>query len=459
MGLLDRLLGREQRAISFQSLFGAGDDLTSSGTFAATVVNSETAFQVNAIYGAVSLIADTISTLPVSAFVRRDGARIPFRPTPTWVTKPDVDTTREAFYGAAIVSLLLDGNCFVRVFTSPSTGEIINMSVLNPIHVEIQRNGLGRVMFKVQGEPNMLSSEEVIFIPDVVRPGHIRGVSRVEALKENFGLAIALQNYAAKFFGSGTQTSGVIEFPGNLTAEQAKNLQEGFDARHRGWGKSHRTGIISGGAKYVPTSVENDKAQFLDSRRLAVEDVARAFNIPSNMLNIPGANTFASVEANAIQFVTHTVRPIVQKLEGAFSPLMQRTQGGENAFIKFNIDGLLRADINSRMTAYSTGLNSGFLTINDVRRLEDLRPIEDESADTVRVPLANVNVEAADLVATDKRVSMVSKLVLAGFDPAEALSVMGLPAIEHSGVPSVQLQGLQNLIPEGGDVTKVYEVE
>jgi HK97 family phage portal protein len=313
-------------------------------------------------------------------------------------------------------------------------------------------------MFDVQGEDRQLSTDEVIFIPDVVRPGHIRGVSRVEALKENFGLAIALQNYASKFFGSGTQTSGVIEFPGNLTAEQAKALQEGFDARHRGWSRSHRTAIISGGAKYVPTSVENDKAQFLDSRRLAVEDVARAFNIPSNLLNLPGTNTYASVEMNNLAFVTHCLRPIVQKLESAFSPLMARTEGGENAFIKFNLDGLLRADINSRMSAYSTGLNAGFLTINDVRRLEDLRPIEDPSADSPRVPLANVNVEAADLVATDKRTLMASRLVVAGYDPAEVLSVLGLPPIAHSGVPSVQLQALQNLVQEGDDPTTLYEV-
>lgn len=455
MGLFDRLLGREERAISFQSIWGAGDDLTSIGTYSATVVDSNNVFQVNAIYGAVSLIADTISTLPLAAYVRRDGARIPFRPTPAWVNKPDVDTTKEAFYGAVIVSLLLDGNAFIRVYSN-ARGEVVNLTVLNPHHVEIERNGLGRVMFKVQGEENLLSTDDVIFIPDVVRPGHIRGVSRVEALKENFGLAIALQNYAAKFFGSGTQTSGVIEYPGNLTAEQAKALQEGFDARHRGWGRAHRTAIISGGAKYVPTSVENDKAQFLDSRRMAVEDVARAFNIPSNLLNIPGSQSFASVEQNNLAFVTHTLRPIVQKLEGAFSPLMQRTEGGENAFVKFSLDGLLRADINSRMSAYSTGLNAGFLTINDVRRLEDLRPIEDVSADTVRVPLANVNVEAADLTATDKRVAMASKLVLAGYDPAEVLTAMGLPAMTHTGVPSVQLQALQNLNPE--DPQGAYEV-
>jgi len=193
-------------------------------------------------------------------------------------------------------------------------------------------------MFQVEGEATTLSSDEVIFIPDVVRPGHIRGVSRVEALKENWGLAIALQNYAARFFGSGTQTSGIIEVDGNLTAEQAKNLQEGFDQRHKGWGRAHKTGIISGGAKYVPTSVENDKAQFLDSRRMAVEDVARAFNVPSNFLNLPGTNTYASVEQNSLMFVKYCLRPIVQKLESAFTPLLSRVPGGENAFIKFNLD-------------------------------------------------------------------------------------------------------------------------
>lgn len=453
MGIFDRFTSK--RAISYQSIWGAGDDFNTMGSLSNVSVTSESAFQVNAIFSAVSLISDTIATLPVDVYVRRDGARFPFRPRPDWVTKPDVDTTKEAFYGAVIVSLLLDGNAFVRVYSNPR-GEIVNMTVLNPHNVQVRRNGLGRVMFEVEGEDRLLSSEEVVFIPDVVRPGHIRGVSRVEALKENFGLAIALQNYAAKFFGSGTQTSGVIEFPGNLTAEQAKALQEGFDARHRGWGKSHRTAIISGGAKYVPTSVENDKAQFLDSRRMAVEDVARAFNIPSNLLNLPGTTTFSSVEQNNLAFVTHCLRPIVQKLESAFSPLMSRTQGGENAFIKFSLDGLLRADMSARMTAYSTGLQAGFLTVNDVRRLEDLRPVNDPSADMVRVSLANVNIDAADLVATDKRVAMAQRLILTGFDPSEVLSTMGLPNIKHTGVPSVQLQGLQNLNPN--DPTGEYEV-
>lgn len=444
-----------KRAVSFQSIWGAGDDLTSIGTQSATIVDSKTAMQINAVYSAVSLISDTISSLPVDAYVRRDGARYPFRPAPSWVYKPDVDTTKEAFWGAIIVSMLIDGNAYIRIFSNPR-GEIVNMSVLNPTEVEPIRNGLGRLMFRVDSMERLLSSEEVIFIPDVVRPGHIKGVSRVDALKNNFGLAIALENYASRFFGSGTHTSGVIEYPGNLTAEQAKALQDGFDSRHRGWQRAHKTAVLSAGAKYVPTTSENDKAQFIEARKFAVEEIARAFRVPSSMMNIEGSYTFSSVEQQNLQFLTHCLRPIISKLESAFSPLMARSQGGENAFLKFNFDGLLRADIENRMTAYSTGIQGGFLTVNDVRRLEDLRPVDDKSADLPRVPLANVNIDAADLVATDKRVSMASKLVLAGYDPAEVLTAMGLPPMDHTGVPSVQLQGLQNLNPE--DPTSEYEV-
>ncbi len=446
----------EKRAISFQTIWGSGDFVEATSQ-AGVRIDSKTALQINAVFSAVSLISDTISTLPVDAYIRRDGARFAFRPRPSWITKPDVDTTKEAFYGAVIVSLLLDGNAFIRLYSN-SSGEIVNMTVLNPMDVEIKRNGIGQVMFVVQNEKKVLSSDEMIFIPDLVRPGHLRGYSRVEALKENFALAKALENYASRFFGSGTQTSGVLEVPGNLTAEQAKNMQEAFDSRHKGWMKAHKTAVLSGGAKYVPTNVPNDQAQFLDSRRMAVEDVARAFNIPPHLLGLPGTNSYASVEQNNLAWVTHCLRPIVQKIEGALTPLMARYPGGENAFIRFNLDGLLRADINSRMTAYSTGLQAGFLTINDVRRLEDFTPIMDPSADTVRVPLANVNIAAAELSAQTERVDMAQQLIQVGFDPIDTLEKFGLPAISHTGMPSVQLQ--TPTIPDDPNAAKeVYGVE
>lgn len=440
----------ESRALTFQSIWGSGGDIEIA-TQSGTAVNAETVFKVNAIFSAVSLISDTVSTLPLDCFIRRDGARFPFRPKPTWVTKPDVDTTAAAFWGATIVSLLLDGNAFVRVFRD-SNGQPINLVVLNPIKVDIKRNAVGNVIYNYDGKP----VDEVLHIPDVVRPGEIRGVSRIEALKENFGLAIALESYAARFFGQGATTNGIIEFPGNLNPEQVKALADGFDSRHKGFRKAHKTGVLFGGAKFVKTTVDNDAAQFIDSRRMAVEDVARAFNIPPHLLGLPGTNTYSSVEQNNIAFVVHTLRPIVTKLENAFSPLLNSVPGGDQAFLKFNLDGLLRADIQNRMNAYSIGLQAGFFTINDVRRFEDLTPQQDPSADQSRVPLANVNISDSTVKAQESKVIMAQRLVQVGYDPAEVLSALGLPAIAHTGLPSNQLQPVAQIDPN--DPESVYGV-
>jgi HK97 family phage portal protein len=411
-------------------------------------------FKVNAIFSAVSLISDTISSLPVDAYIRIDGERRAFRPKPAWVTRPDIDLVgKEPFYNSVIISLLLDGNCFVRIFRN-AQGRPVNLVVLNPADVEVTRNGIGRVMYRVQSSDTLLDSEEVLHLIDTLKPGHIRGTSRVEALKDNFGLAIALESYAARFFGQGVSMAGHIEFPGNLTPEQARDLSDGFSARHGGFRKSHKIGVLSAGAKFVSTNIENDKAQFIDSRRMAVEDVARAFKVPPNLLGVQGSFTYSSVEQNNIAFVQHTLRPLISIIESGFSTLLSSEPGGENAFIKFSLDGLLRGDSNSRFSAYSQGLQSGWLTINDVRRLEDLPAVE--GGEITRVPLANINISAADLVAEDKKTLMAQRLINSGFDPAEVLAAVGLPTIDHTGVPPVLLQGIAQIAPE--DPQSAYEV-
>jgi HK97 family phage portal protein len=445
----------ETRAISSNTLFSSGDDI-SFGSRSGTFVTQENVFAINAVFSSVSLIANTISTLPVDVFVRRDGDRIPFRPAPDWVQKPDVDLPREAFYNALIVSLLLDGNAFVRVFYS--RGQVVNLVVLNPLTVEVKRNGLGRLQFKIEGEDKPLSTEEIVFIPDLLRPGTVRGVSRVEALKENLGYAIALDKFAQDFFGSGSQLAGVIEFPGNLTGDQAADLANGFDSRHRiRSGRGHRTGVLTGGAKFVQTQSDPEKAMLIESRNQAVADVARAFSIPPHLLALPGTNTYSSVESNNLAWITHGLRPIIEKIESGMTPLMARTPGGENAFIKFNFNGLLRADSSSRAQFYSTGIQAGYFSINDIRRWEDLRIVDDPAAELPRVPLANVNLAGADLVADEKRVKMAQTLVVAGFDPAESVRAVGLDPIAHTGLPSTQLQQAQTLNPD--DPESLYEVE
>lgn len=435
----------ETRAISYQTIFEAGDDIA-FGTLSATNIDEKTVFHVNAVFSAVSLIADTISTLPMDAFVRENDVRLPYRPLPAWVSKPDTDLPREAFYNSLIVSLLLDGNAFIRVFSN-RRGEVVNLTVLNPLEVDVRRNGVGRIQFVLQGEDKPLTPEQIIFIPDLVRPGKIRGESRVQALKENFGLALALEKFAATFFGQGTNLSGVIEFPGNLTAEQASNLSNGFDNRHRGWRKGHRTGVLSGGATFKPTQIDPAQSQSIEARHMAVEDIARAFNVPPHLLALPGTNSYASVEQTNLAWVTHGLRPILTKIEGAMSPLLARSPNGENAFLRFNLDGLLRADVDTRTSAYSKMIQMGAMTINDVRRLEDLPPMDEEVADKVRVPLANVNIDDSDVKAMREKVASVQQLVIAGYNPAEVLEAVGLPPIAHTGLASVQLQPNQEDAP------------
>ena len=441
----------ENRAISFQSIWGAGD------TFAFTTesganIDERTSMSIGAFYACVLLISDTISTLPVDSFIRRDGNRVPYRPRPEWVQKPDIDLLRSEHYQQVLVSLLLDGNSFTRVFRD-NRGDVANLVCLDPLRVQMQRNAVTREIEYLidNGTSGVVPARDMLHITEIRKPGAMRGISRVTELKENLGLASALQSFAARFFGQGATTQGIIEFPGALTREQAKDLQAGFDNSHKGYKKSHKTGVLSAGAKYVKTGVNPDEAQMLDSQKFVVESIARMFRVPPHMIGVttPGAQSYASVEQNNIQFVVHTLRPYIEKIEYAYSTLLPT-----DAFLKFNVDGLLRGDFTTRIQGYSIGLQAGFYSVNDVRRFEDLRPVD--AGDQFRVLLANINLAEADVVEQDKRVTMATRLVQTGFDPASVLSALGLPAIIHTGVPSTQLQQVAQIDPQ--DPSAVYDV-
>jgi len=437
-----RNLSGESRAISFQSLWGAGD-LTSYETQSSAFVDYQTAFTVNAVWACVSLISDTVSALPVDTYVRRDGIAYPYRPKPTWVSKPDVAIPSVAFWQQAMISLLIDGNAFVRLFRD-DRGQIVNMVVLNPLSVQVSRNALGQKFYTSTVEGNkILTNDEMLHISgSILFPGEFRGKSPIDTLKENIGLAIGLESFASRFFGQGTLTQGVIEYPGALTAEQAENLAKSFDRQHKGFRKAHKTGILSGGAVFKPTTIANDQAQMLDSRRLAVEDVARAYRVPTDMIGLNnGGQSYNSIEQKQIAFLSHTIRPWVSKLEDAFSQLLP-----DNAYLAFSTDDLLRGDYATRIEGYAKLLQNGVLSTNEVRRKENMRPIE--GGDVVRVPLTNVNISAASLTEDETKVDMAQKLIALGFVPEDVLTVLGLPKIGHTGLPTVQLQN-PTTVPDG----------
>jgi HK97 family phage portal protein len=449
--MLSRLLnqGTEDRAISFQSLFASGDGFATS-TNSGTTVTQIDSLKIEAVYACVRLISDSISTLPVDTYIRVGAERRAFRPRPQWLDIPETGVTRTEHFQQVLVSLLLNGNSFTRIVRDDQG--IAALVVLNPEKVECSRDQVTRRPIYIYDQRDVIQSDDMVHITELRLPGELRGRSKIDLVKENLGLAKALEEFAARFFGQGSSASGIIEFPGNLTREQAKDLVGSFEEGHRGLRRSHRPGVLFGGAKFTKTTVDNDSAQFLESRRFAIEEIGRIFRCPPSMLGVTtaGAMSYASVEQNGIHFVQHTLRPYISKIEDGYQKLLD-----SRAFLKFNVDGLLRGDQASRYAAFSTGLQSGFLSINDIHRIEDMTPTE--GGDVYRVPLANVDIAAANLSELDRKSVIAQRLILSGFDPAEVMSALELPRIAHTGVPSTQLQALSTINP--ADPASVYEVK
>lgn len=442
----------ESRAITFQKLFEIGDPALLAATKAGVVVSQENAIKIAPVFAAVRLIADSISTLPLDAFYRAGNERRALRPKPIWVDQPEPDRSiqRADHYQMMIYSLLIYGESFTRKLFD-ARGDVIALHIMDPRRFRVVRNPDGRIEYQVDHGKTILSEDEVVHITDLRLPGALHGTSRITELKETLGLAKALEQFSAAFFGNGSSVGGVIEYPGELTAEQAKGLQDAWERGHKGLSKAHRPGILSGGAKFNATTIPPNDSQLIEEQQFAVESVARIFRIPIHMLQSTqqGAMSYASVEESSRQFVTYTLLPMISKIEGAYSPLLTG-----DAFLKFNVDGLLRANLQDRYTAYSQAMQGGWLSINDIHRLEDLDRVE--GGDEYRVSLANVNLGAANVVELDKRVLMAQRLIVAGFDPAESLAAMGLPNIPHTGLPSVQLQNAVQAAQSLVDIDEVY---
>ena len=430
----------EERNLSYQQVWGSGIDVSGFATWAGTVVNQKNALEIGAAYACVRLLSDTISTLPVDTFIRRDGNRLPYRPRPAWVYEPEgPGTSRIEYYKQIVVSMLLSHGAVVQILRN-GAGEVVALQPLDPTRVDIRRNKQTRLReYVIDGGQAVLSSDEVLYIPEMRRPGSLKGVSRVDELKQTLGLAKALDEFASRYFSNGANTSGMIEFPGNLTQEQAKDLVDAFEAGHKGLKKAHRPGVLSGGAKFVKTGSDGEQAQMLQSRQFAVEEVARVFRVPPSVLGLttPGAMSYASVEHNAIQFTRYSLTPLIAAIEEAHNRLLPG-----DVFLRVNMDGLLRGDSATQAQVFSTALQAGYMSVNEARGLMDMRPVD--GGDTPRVPLANIAVNSAGIVEERERVEMAAKLVQSGYEPAAVLSALGLPAMPHTGLASNQLQPAEN---------------
>jgi len=441
--MLGRLLGgRESRSganggLTYQDLWLRDDDLPWR-TLSGAVMTQATAMTLTAIYDAVRVISDPVCTFPVSLFIRTNGERRPFGPRPAWIDQPDPDPSvmRSDHYQQLMVSLLLNGNYYGRKVYD-SRGAVLAIRALDPTKVEPAKNPRTGMVSYIYDGSTPIAAKDIVHITDLRMPGAIKGTSRIDALREALGIGKALDTYVASYFGQGTiGQKVVIEVPGEMDEAQAERLKDNYETKNKGLRHAHRPSVISGGGKLHRLSDNAEQAQLSQAREFFVLEVARAFKIPPSKLavNTPGTRAYASVEQDNIDFATTTLAFYVYKIEEAYSRLVLPS----DAFIRLNMDSLLRGDITSRYTAYNQGVAGGFLTVADIRRREDLAPIT--GADTLRVPLENIAIDAANLVADQKRVQMFQILVQSGVEPAAAAEAVGLPPMAHTGLPSVQLQ-------------------
>jgi HK97 family phage portal protein len=419
-----------ERRGSFQTLFGSGmlfDRPSASGMS----VTEDTSLRLSAVYACVRLISDTISTLPYDQYIRRDGQRFPYRPKDSWVDRPSTEMPKTTFWKQIIVSLLLDGNAFVLV--TRSGNEIVDLTPLNPKQVRVERRD-GRKVFIINNT-QVVGPDQVLHLTEMLMPGELRGVSRIVQAKEALGLGLALEEYAAQFFGNGAYAGGVLEFPDKLSPEQRKEIRDTWNSVHQGPRRAHRVGMLWGGGKFNPLTVDPTASQLVDQRKFAVEEVARIFRVPPFMLGVSenAAMAFASIEQQQLFFRQHTIQPYVEMLEDHFQMLLENPA----TFVKFNMSSIVRADLSSRYSAYNVALLAGFMSVNDVRRLEDQGPVED--GDQYRVPLQNIPLTDAGLISMQQKARVAQSLTISGYTAESVAELLDLD-VESFGLPSVQVQ-------------------
>ena len=419
-----------ERRGAYQTLFGSGM-LFERPSASGMTVNEETSLRLSAVYACVRLISDTISTLPYDQYVRRDGERFQYRPKDRWIDRPSTEMPKTTFWKQVLVSLLLDGNAFVLI--TRSGNEIVDLTPLNPKTVRIERRD-GRKVFII-GNDRIVTSDQMLHLTEMLMPGELRGVSRVEQAKESLGLGLALEEYAAQFFGNGAYAGGVLEFPDKLTPEQRKEIRDTWNSVHQGPRRAHRVGMLWGGGKFNPLTVDPTNSQLVDQRKFAVEEIARIFRVPPFMLGVSenAAMAFASIEQQQLFFRQHTIQPYVEMLEDHFAQLLENPA----TFIKFNMSSIVRADLATRYSSYNTALLAGFMSVNDVRALEDQGPVE--AGDQYRVPLQNVPLTDAEVIAIQQKARAAQSLTISGYTPDSIAELLGLD-VESFGLPSVQVQ-------------------
>ncbi|WCG23483.1 phage portal protein [Vagococcus lutrae] len=351
-------------------------------------VNEFTAMQMTAVYSCVRILAEAVAGLPLHLYKYTDtgGKEKAISHTLYFLLhdEPNPEMSSFVFRETLMTHLLLWGNAYAQIIRN-GKGEVIALYPLMPNKMSVERDARGNLYYlytKTFEEMNgsekttvALKAEDVLHIPGLGFDGLV-GYSPIAMAKNAVGLAMATEEYGAKFFANGAAPGGVLEHPG--TIKDPQRVKDSWNKAYQGSSNAHRVAVLEEGMKYQQIAIAPDQAQFLETRKFQINEIARIFRVPPHMVGDLEKSSFSNIEQQSLEFVKYTLDPWVIRWEQAISRSLFTKSEKKAYFVKFNVDGLLRGDYASRMSGYATARQNGWMSANDIRELENLDRIPDE---------------------------------------------------------------------------------
>lgn len=358
------------------------------GSSAGKSVTERSAMQMTAVYSCVRILAEAVAGLPLHFYkYNENGSKTKAIDTGLYHLlhdEPNPEMSSFVFRETLMTHLLLWGNAYAQIIRN-GKGEVIALYPLMPNKMSVDRDENGVLYYTYQksieeGKAKevgtvILSSKDVLHIPGLGFDGLV-GYSPIAMAKNAIGLAIATEEYGAKFFANGAAPSGVLEHPG--TIKDPTRLRENWNSTFGGSANSGKVAVLEEGMKYTPISIAPEQAQFLETRKFQINEIARIFRVPPHMVGDLEKSSFSNIEQQSLEFVKYTLDPWIIRWEQSLNRSLLNKDEKKIYFFKFNVEGLLRGDYQSRMQGYATARQNGWMSTNDIRELENLDKIPTE---------------------------------------------------------------------------------
>ena len=352
-------------------------------------VNERTAMQTTAVYACVRILAEAVASLPLHVYeYQDDGGKKLVHDHPLYYLlhdEPNPEMTSFVFRETLMSHLLIWGNAYAQIIRD-GAGRVLGLYPLLPDKMDVQRDDRGNIyyvysrnsdenpMFKEYGDIR-LKAEDVLHIPGLGFDGLI-GYSPIAMAKNAVGMTLACEEYGASFFANGANPGGVLEHPGVL--KDPSMVRESWNSVYRGVNNAHKIAVLEEGMKYQQIGIPPEEAQFLETRKFQINEIARLYRIPPHMVGDLDKSSFSNIEQQSLEFVKYTLDPWVIRWEQSLQRSLLLPGEKGKYFIKLNVDGLLRGDYQSRMNGYAVGRQNGWFSANDIREMENMNPIPDE---------------------------------------------------------------------------------